>query len=157
VVTLGSASTEGDGGVMSTGAAERSVPMVRQRAPRIVAASGGAFFLGSGLWAMASPESFFEAAATFEPFNAHLLRDIGAFMVGLGAVLLLAAARPAAEALAVTLFGVGAGSLAHTVSHAVDRDLGGTPAVDIPFWALLSLVLLWAAVASWRGARNDDR
>jgi hypothetical protein len=105
---------------------------------------------------MASPESFFEAAATFEPFNAHLLRDVGAFMVGLGAVLLLAAARPAAEALAVTLFGVGAGSLAHTASHVVDRDLGGTPAVDIPFWTLLSLVLLWAGVASWRGARNDD-
>jgi hypothetical protein len=123
----------------------------------LVAVLGGAFFLGSGLWAMAAPESFFEAAATFEPFNAHLIRDIGAFMVGLGAVLLLAAARPAVEALAVALSGVGIGAVAHTVSHVVDRDHGGTPAVDIPVWAVLSLVLLWAGVERWRRTGTDVR
>jgi hypothetical protein len=135
---------------MSTDTAERSGTTGRQRGPRIVAALGGVFFLGSGLWAMVAPEAFFEAAATFEPFNAHLIRDVGAFMVGLGAVLLLAAARPAVEALAVALCGVGIGAVAHTLSHVVDRDHGGTPAVDIPFWTVLSLVLLWAGVARWR-------
>jgi hypothetical protein len=57
---------------------------------------------------MVAPEAFFEAVATFEPLNAHLIRDVGACMVGLGAVLLLAAARPAAEALAVALCLAGA-------------------------------------------------
>jgi hypothetical protein len=104
---------------------------------------------------MLAPEAFFEAVATFEPFNAHLIRDVGAFMVGLGAVLLLAAAKPAADALAVALCGVGTGAVAHTLSHIVDRDHGGTPAVDIPFWAVLSLVLLWAGAARWRDPGVD--
>lgn len=140
---------------MSTDAVERSARKGRRPGPRIVAGLVSAFFLGSGLWAMVAPESFFEAAATFEPFNAHLLRDVGAFMVGLGAVLLFAAARPAVEALPVALCGVGIGSLAHTVSHVVDRDHGGTPAVDIPFWTVLSFVLLWAGLARWRHTRTD--
>jgi hypothetical protein len=142
---------------MGTDAAERSATKGRQRGPRLVAGLGGAFFLGSGLWAMVAPESFFDVAATFEPFNAHLLRDVGAFMVGLGAVLLLAAARPTVEALAVTLCGVGIGAVAHTVSHVVDRDHGGTPAVDIPFWTVLSAVLLWAGVTRWQHTRRDAR
>jgi hypothetical protein len=127
----------------------------RGRGPRIVAGSGGGFLLGSGLWAMVGPASFFDVAATFEPFNAHLLRDVGAFMIGLGAVLLLAAARPAVDALAITLCGVGVGAVAHTISHVVDRDRGGTPAVDIPFWAVLSLVLLGVGVARWRDTSSD--
>jgi hypothetical protein len=140
---------------MRTDSAERSATQARRRGARIVAWLGAVFFLGSGIWAMVAPQSFFEAAATFEPFNAHLLRDVGALMVGLGAVLLLASARPAAEALAVALCGVGVGALAHTVSHVVARDHGGTPAVDIPVWAVLSLVFLWAGVARWRQGRTD--
>ena len=142
---------------MGADAAERSATKNRRWGPRLVAVLGGAFFLGSGLWAMVAPEAFFEAAATFEPFNAHLIRDVGAFMVGLGAVLLLAAARPAVEALAVALSGVGIGAAAHTVSHVVDRDHGGTPAVDIPVWTLLSLVLLGAGLARWRHSGPDVR
>jgi hypothetical protein len=142
---------------MTTDAAERSATRSRRWGPRLVAVLGGAFFLGSGLWAMVTPEAFFEAAATFEPFNAHLIRDMGAFMVGLGAVLLLAAARPDIEALAVALCGVGVGAVAHTLSHVVDRDHGGTPAVDIPVWTVLSLVLLWAGVARWRHTGADAR
>jgi len=140
---------------MSTDPSESSTTTSRAWGPRLVAVLGGVFFLGSGLWAMVAPKAFFEAAATFEPFNAHFVRDVGAFMVGLGAVLLLAAARPAVDALAVALCGVGVGAVAHTVSHVVDRDHGGTPAVDIPVWTLLSLVLLWAGVARWRQTGTD--
>ncbi len=140
---------------MSTEASQRSATKSRRWGPRLVAVLGGAFLLGSGLWAMVAPEGFFEAAATFEPFNAHLVRDVGAFMVGLGAVLLLAAARPAVEALAVALCGAGTGAVAHTLSHVVDRDHGGTPAVDIPVWTVLSLVLLWAGVSRWRHTGAD--
>lgn len=140
---------------MSSDAAERSATTSRRWGSWLVAVLGGAFFLGSGVWAMVAPEVFFEAAATFEPFNAHLIRDAGAFMVGLGAVLLLAAARSTIEALAVALCGVGLGAVAHTVSHVVDRHVGGTPAVDIPVWAVLSVVLLWAGVARWRHTGVD--
>jgi len=95
---------------------------------------------------MVAAEAFIEEAANFEPFNAHLIRDTGAFMVGLGAVLLFAASKPAAEVLAVALCGVGVGAVAQTVSHVGDRDHRGTPAVDIPVWTVWSLVLLGAGL-----------
>ena len=140
---------------MNTDAPHRPATRRRPTAPRLIATLGGAFFLGSGFWAMVAPKAFFEAAAAFEPFNAHLIRDIGAFMLGLGTVLLLAAAKPTADALAVVLCGVGVGAVAHTVSHVVDHDLGGTPVADIPLWSLLSLVLLWAGVKRWRDAEPE--
>lgn len=117
---------------------------------RIVALVGGVFLLGGGLWAMLAPRSFFDAAATFEPYNRHFLLDIGAFQIGLGAVLLLATARPRAEALAAALLGVGVGSVAHVVSHAVTHHLGGTPETDIPFFSILTVLLLTGGAARWR-------
>jgi hypothetical protein len=39
---------------------------------------------------MVDPRSFFTALAAFEPYNQHFIQDIGAFQIGLGAVLLLA-------------------------------------------------------------------
>jgi hypothetical protein len=135
---------------MSHDVAERSTETIRRQGPRIVAVLAGGFLLGSGLWAMVAPEAFFAAAATFEPYNAHLIRDVGAFMVGLGAVLLLAAAKPAVEALAVALCGAGVGTVAHTLSHVIDRDHGGNPVVDIPLWTIWSVLLLLAGVARWR-------
>ena len=118
--------------------------------PRAIGLVGGASFLATGLWAMAGPESFFERLATFEPYNQHFIQDVGAFQIGLGAVLLLAAIPARSDALAVGLIGVGIGSAAHTVSHVVGRDLGGTPERDIPLVALMSLLLLAGGVWRWR-------
>jgi hypothetical protein len=118
--------------------------------PRAVAVVGGVSFLAAGLWAMAGPESFFETIATFEPYNQHFVQDIGAFQIGLGAVLLLASIPSRADALAVGLVGVGIGSAAHTVSHLIGRDLGGTPVLDIPLTALMSLLLLAGGLWRWR-------
>jgi hypothetical protein len=111
---------------------------------------GGFSFLASGLWAMIAPESFFDAVATFEPYNQHFVQDVGAFQIGLGAVLLLAAIRPRADALAVGLIGVGVGSAAHVVSHVVGHDLGGKPEMDIPLFAVLTVLLLVAGLVRWR-------
>ena len=102
---------------------------------------------------MVGPVSFFETVAAFEPYNQHFLQDIGAFQIGLGAVLLLAAACDPADALAVGLMGVGVGSAAHTVSHLVGQNLGGKPDVGIPVFAVLSLLLLVAGVVRWREHR----
>ena len=117
---------------------------------KVIAGAVGVFLAVFGLWAMLAPKSFFDAFAEFDPYNQHFLQDIGAFQIGLGAVLLLAALRPAVGALAVALVGVGIGSAAHVISHAVGTDLGGRPAVDIPFFGASTALLLLAGVLLWR-------
>jgi hypothetical protein len=116
--------------------------------PRVTAAAVGAFLVVSGLWAMAGPRSFFDAVAAFEPYNQHLIQDIGAFQLGLGAVLILVLV--VRDALAAALLGVGIGSAAHVVSHVVGHDLGGTPELDIPFFSLITVLLLSAGMVRWR-------
>lgn len=113
--------------------------------PKVAAIGGGASFLLLGLWAMASPKSFFDQLATFQPYNQHFIQDIGAFQIGLGAVLLLALLVPRWDALGVALFGVGIGAAAHFLSHLIGRDLGGRPATDLPLFALSAVVLLAGA------------
>jgi peptidoglycan/LPS O-acetylase OafA/YrhL len=122
-----------------------------ERADRLVgltAAGVGLVFLGAGLWAFADPRSFFDQAATFEPYNTHLIRDIGAFQLGLGAVLLLATWLR--DALLAALAGVAVGAIAHTAAHIIDRDLGGQPGVDIPAFGLIAVLLIVAAAARHR-------
>lgn len=130
-------------------AAERSASW-----PRFVAGAGGVVLLALGLWAMVSPQSFFDTTATFEPYNRHFLQDVGAFQIGLGAVLLLALT--GRDALAVALVGVGIGSLAHTVSHVLGVDLGGTPAVDIPVLSILTVLLVVAGWTRWNQQVRRD-
>lgn len=112
---------------------------------------GGVAFLAFGLWAFVAPQSFFDQLATYEPYNAHLIRDIGAFQIGLGAVLLLVAFMPSGQAGA--LLGVGVGGAFHAVGHVIDRDLGGSPATDIPTFSLIAALLLWAGIAAMRSPR----
>lgn len=120
--------------------------------PRVVALLGGVFLLLFGVRAMAAPQTFFDTVALFQPYNQHFLQDIGAFQIGLGAVLLLGVAAPF-KGLAVALLGVGVGMAAHTLSHIVGTDLGGKPASDIPTFALLSALLLAAGWQQWRDRR----
>lgn len=126
-----------------------AVPRSR-RLTRALGVVGGAFFLAFGVWAMVGPESFFDQVAEFQPYNQHFVQDIGAFQIGLGAVLLLAALPAGADALAVALVGVGVGSAAHVVSHLVGHELGGKPEVDIPLFAVLTVVLMAGGLTRWR-------
>ena len=123
-----------------------------QGLPRIVALATGAVFLLAGVWAFVAPASFFEQAAAFEPYNVHFVRDLGAFQIGLGAVLLLAAF--SRDALLVALAGVGTGALFHVLGHVVDHDLGGQPAVDIPLFALVAVALVAGAIVRAAGLRR---
>ena len=127
------------------------------RLPRAVAILGGVSLVALGAWAMVEPRSFFDALATFEPYNQHFLQDIGAFQIGLGAVLLLAGVPDCADGLAVALVGVGAGAALHAVSHVVGRDLGGTPETDIPSFVALAVLLLAAGGFRWRHVRGLTR
>lgn len=122
---------------------------------RSVALLGGVTLAGFGAWAFLAPESFYENLAVFPPFNRHFIHDIGAFQIGLGAVLLLAI--PRGDALFVALAGVAIGSAVHVVSHVLDNDLGGE-ASDIPLLTILTVLLIagaFAAVTSGR-AKADD-
>jgi hypothetical protein len=112
---------------------------------------GGAAFALFGLWAFAAPQSFFDTLATFDPYNPHLVRDIGSFQIGLGAVLLLIAFLPNAHGAA--LLGVGLGGAFHAVGHVIDRGLGGSPGTDIPTFSVIAALLLWAGIAQLRQPR----
>jgi hypothetical protein len=125
--------------------------------PRVVTIVGGAGFVALGVWAMISPQSFFEAVATFEPYNQHFLQDIGAFQVGLGVVLLLAGLSGRTDGLTIALIGVGVAAAFHTVSHVVGRELGGVPERDIPAFAGMAAILLLAGGLRWRHVRAAAR
>ncbi len=98
---------------------------------------------------MASPAGFYESVAAFEPYNAHFIQDIGAFQLGLGATLIVAAFLTG-DALTAALLGVGVGAMAHVVSHLLSLDSGGTPVLDVPSLSLLAVLLLVGGVMRWR-------
>ena len=128
-----------------------------QRWVRGVALAGGGAFLLLGIWALVSPRTFFTSLATFDPYNVHLLHDIGAFQIGLGAVMLVAAFPERFDGLAAALLGAGAGAAAHVLSHVLDSDQGGNPSTDIPILTILGAVMLTAGIAQTRTARQTSR
>lgn len=100
------------------------------------------FWAGSGLWAFFAPRSFFDTVATFPPYNVHLIHDIGAFTIGLGAVLVFALL--GYNALRGALLGVGVGSAVHVLSHVVDYQIKPEP-MDIVGLTVITLVTFAAA------------
>jgi hypothetical protein len=122
------------------------------RFSRGVAMAAGAVFLVFGAWAFLGPRSFFDAVAEFEPYNRHFIHDIGAFQIGLGATLVVAAF--VRDGLVVALWGVGAGATVHVLSHVIDHDHGGRPESDIPLFAIVAALLLAAALMRTRRLRR---
>ncbi len=113
------------------------------RAVRSVAVVGAAFFGITGLWAFIDPRGFYEALATYPPYNEHLFHDIGAFQIGLAVALLAGLAWK--SGLGVALAGASAGATVHSVSHVMDADLGGRSTDPLAlgvFAALLVAALL---------------
>lgn len=110
---------------------------------RVAWLAGLAFFLGLGAWEFASPRTFYDALAVYPPFNAHFLRDGGAFTMGIGAGM-LAGARWR-DGLTVALVGAAAACVLHTVSHVVDVDAGGRP-TDPWLLGVLAAVVTTGAV-----------
>ena len=99
----------------------------------------GVVNLALGLWAMFAPRSFFDTlAADFDPYNAHLIHDIGAFTSGLGATALLALVWT--DGWSVALGGNAFAAIAHMGTHLADRDLGSSP--TDPFGLALFAALL---------------
>lgn len=112
---------------------------------RLVALVAAVTWLGTGVWALVDPPSFYRNVATFPPYNVHFLHDIGAFSVGLGLVLVLALVLE--DALVAALTGVGVAAVVHAGAHFVDRHHGPDAYVPLGVVALLTLL---AAVAAAR-------
>ena len=102
-----------------------------------------ASMLGLGVWAFVAPESF-SRFIDYAPYNRHLIHDVGAFQIGIGVALFLALAWT--DALLVALSGFVVASALHTLSHAIDRHIGGH-ASDVPTLGLLTILALYAMAA----------
>ena len=111
----------------------------------------GGVVAAQGLWAFLSPRSFYDTLATFEPFNAHFIRDIGSIQIGVGIAGLVGALR--VRAVVAGLAGLVAFQAMHVVSHIVDRDAGGRPGFDIPALSLLAILTAAALVLAIRDER----
>jgi len=87
----------------------------RWSAPRLWCAVVGGLFAAQGVWAFLAPRSFYDTLATFEPFNAHFIRDVGTIQVGVGVAGVVGALRT--RGLVVGLAGLAAFQVLHVVSH----------------------------------------
>jgi uncharacterized membrane protein len=121
-------------------------------AAKVIAALAAAFYVVTGVWAFAAPESFWRNVATYPPYNEHLIHDIGAFLIGLGVAAL--AGLLLSDALAAVLAGIATGSLLHAVSHLVDHDLGGRASDPwtVSLFGVLALAGFLLALARRRAA-----
>ncbi|MBM0224826.1 PPOX class F420-dependent oxidoreductase [Micromonospora sp. ATA51] len=114
-----------------------------RRIVRILVALLGLAAMVIGVWALVGPSSF-SAAVDFPP-SEHFVHDVGAFQLGIGATLLLALIW--SDALAVALAGYVVGGVAHTVSHAIDGDVGGSA---MQTWLVLLLAVLAMVALMYR-------
>ena len=124
---------------------------MRKRA-QVVAAFAAFVYLAAGLWAFAAPLSFATNVATYPPYNQHLIHDLGAFQIGLGAAAL--AALLCTDALVAVLVGVAAGSVMHEMSHITDQLLGGRPTDPYTIGAFAVVVLVGLLAAARAFARR---
>jgi hypothetical protein len=111
---------------------------------RVVTAVLALLLVGVGLWALIAPHSFYENAATYPPYNRHLIHDIGALAIGLGGCLV--AGLLVRDALLAVLAGNTIGAAAHFVSHVLDRSLGGNASDPVTF-GILALILAALTIA----------
>jgi hypothetical protein len=128
------------------------VAPVQRRQGALVAATlvCAASMLGLGAWAFLGPESF-SRFIDYAPYNRHLIHDAGAFQAGIGVSVLLALWWRDGLLVALTGFAVASGL--HTLSHAIDGQLGGH-ASDVPSLGLLTVVALVAIALRLQGKKS---
>jgi hypothetical protein len=112
----------------------------------IVVGAFGLFTFALGAWALLDTTSFYENIAEFPPYNEHLLHDVGAFQMGLGAALLFALVWRGDAILAV-LGGAAVGAAAHEIAHIADNGLGGRSSDP---WSLGLIAVILVCVFGWR-------
>jgi hypothetical protein len=111
---------------------------------RAAAALVGLTYVFLGVWALLAPGSFYDSIATFPPDNAHFLRDVGAFQIGIGLTALACAADPTGKRWVMA--SVAAATALHVMTHVVDVDAGGSPVRDLASLVLMTVVAAVAAM-----------
>jgi hypothetical protein len=109
-----------------------------------------ASMLAFGVWAYVAPHSFSEFI-DYAPYNRHLVHDAGAFQIGLGVALVVALF--ASDGMVVALTGFSVASGMHTLSHYVDRHIGGHDS-DVPTLGLFTLLALIALAVRVLGRKS---
>jgi hypothetical protein len=109
--------------------------------------------LGTAIWIVVAPHSFFDNVGPFGPYNSHYLGDAAALQGGIGLALAASLRWPAlrAGALAVALASTGL----HAINHWIDvndahagSDAGAGDAISITVLALFAAYLLRAALSA---------
>jgi hypothetical protein len=93
-------------------------PAARASALRAGVIALAAVQLALGLFLLLAPGAFYSALANFGPENHHDLRDMAAFYLASGIVLIVAVARPSWRAPALAL--VGLQFALHALNHVLD-------------------------------------
>lgn len=122
----------------------------------------GAPTAAAGLWAVLSPQGWFDSfpgwdprlVAAEPPFNAHLATDAGAGLLASGMVLLAAAWLADQRSVRLALVAFAAFAVPHTAYHALNPAPGLTSAQDAQNVALLTFTVV-AAVALFVGAGRE--
>lgn len=125
--------------------------MNRTYALYAIAGAAAASFLVFGLWPFFDSLSFYDNVADFPPYNPHFLHDVGAFQIGLGAVLVFALIWPR-DAILVALLGTGIAAAFHFVAHI--QDEGGN-AGQTASLGLMAALLLGGAAWHWTRTHGD--
>jgi hypothetical protein len=103
--------------------------------------------VGLGLWQAIAAGAFFRSLAAFGPQNDHYVRDVASIYLALGALLIIAAFRPAWRVpvllLAVVQYGL------HTLNHVLDLGTAhpsglGPLNLTIIAWGWVALAVLLA-------------
>ena len=114
--------------------------------------AGGVFYALAGAALLFAPEWFYQAAATFPPFNRHFAGDLGTFNLPLG-LLLIWAARTPAQHRSLLLLAVMVSWL-HALNHLYDDFITRAGLVS-PLFSSVSLLIfaLVLTIAYWLSFR----
>jgi Domain of unknown function (DUF4345) len=113
---------------------------------RLLLLSLGLLLVGQALWMFFFPESFYDSLGGFGVYNDHYIRDAATFNFGLGAILVLAAERPAWRVPALVVVAIT--FAAHAINHLIDiGDADPQWAGYFDFFSLAGGALLLAGLA----------
>ncbi len=113
---------------------------------QVLVGLAGILYLLTGLALLVAPAWFFATIGPYPPFNRHYMGDLGAFLLPLGAGLLLAARDPSKHKLLVRIAVAGSGlhALNHTYDAVFDRAPLGHWLVDTLPLLIFGVLLLLA-------------
>lgn len=117
-----------------------TAPQPRFRLEQLFLAVFGISLVATGLVMLLSPYWFFQHIGRYPPFNSHYAGDAGAFILGWGLALLLAARDPVRYRSLIAIGGVA--NLLHALNHIWDALQGRAPM----HWSLDVLPLAVAPV-----------